>query len=41
VTDRVPAGDHLLVVGAVRAVPYLSEASDPLIRFAGRYRPLS
>jgi flavin reductase (DIM6/NTAB) family NADH-FMN oxidoreductase RutF len=35
--QRVPAGDHLLVIAAVRAVPYVSAAGDPLIRFAGRY----
>ncbi|HTT50680.1 MAG TPA: flavin reductase family protein [Streptosporangiaceae bacterium] len=37
VTERVPAGDHLLAIAAVRHVPYLAEAGEPLIRFAGRY----
>ena len=35
--QRVPAGDHLLVIASVLAVPYLAETGDPLIRFAGRY----
>jgi flavin reductase (DIM6/NTAB) family NADH-FMN oxidoreductase RutF len=37
VTTRVPAGDHLLLVARVLAVPYLAEAGDPLIRFRGGY----
>ncbi len=37
VTERIPAGDHLLAIAAVRHVPYLAEAGEPLIRFAGRY----
>lgn len=37
VTDRIPAGDHLLAIAAVRHIPYLAEAGQPLIRFAGRY----
>ncbi len=36
-TERVPAGDHLLVIARVLAIPYVSDADDPLIRFAGRY----
>ena len=40
VTQRVPAGDHLLVIAAVLAVPYLATTGHPLIRFAGRYPPL-
>jgi flavin reductase (DIM6/NTAB) family NADH-FMN oxidoreductase RutF len=39
VTERIPAGDHLLAIAAVRHVPYLAEAGQPLIRFAGRYLP--
>jgi len=35
--QRVPAGDHLLVIASVLAVPYVAEAGEPLIRFAGRY----
>jgi flavin reductase (DIM6/NTAB) family NADH-FMN oxidoreductase RutF len=38
VTERIPAGDHLLALATVRHVPYLAEAGQPLIRFAGRYR---
>lgn len=38
--QRVPAGDHLLVIASVLGVPYVSDASDPLIRFAGRYPAL-
>lgn len=37
VTDRFPAGDHLLVVARVVAVPYAAESGEPLIRFRGRY----
>ena len=37
VARRVPAGDHLLVISEVVAVPYVTEAGDPLIRFRGRY----
>ena len=36
-TQRVPAGDHLLVIASVRQVAYLAESGEPLIRFAGRY----
>jgi flavin reductase (DIM6/NTAB) family NADH-FMN oxidoreductase RutF len=37
VSDLIPAGDHLLVVARVVAVPYTAESGDPLIRFRGRY----
>ena len=37
VTDRIPAGDHLLLVARVVAVPYAAETGEPLIRFGGRY----
>jgi flavin reductase (DIM6/NTAB) family NADH-FMN oxidoreductase RutF len=37
VTARVPAGDHLLLIGRVLAVPYVAEAGQPLIRFRGGY----
>lgn len=33
----VPAGDHLLVIGAVRAIPYAENPGVPLIRFRNRY----
>jgi flavin reductase (DIM6/NTAB) family NADH-FMN oxidoreductase RutF len=35
--QRVPAGDHLLVIASVLLVPYVAESGDPLVRFAGRY----
>lgn len=41
VSDRVPAGDHLLVIGRVLAVPYVAEAAAPLLRFRGSYRSLA
>jgi flavin reductase (DIM6/NTAB) family NADH-FMN oxidoreductase RutF len=37
---RVPAGDHLLVIASVLAVPYVADSGSPLIRFAGRYPAL-
>jgi flavin reductase (DIM6/NTAB) family NADH-FMN oxidoreductase RutF len=37
VIQRILAGDHLLLIASVRAVPYLAESGEPLIRFAGRY----
>jgi flavin reductase (DIM6/NTAB) family NADH-FMN oxidoreductase RutF len=37
VGTRVPAGDHLIVLGHVLAVPYVAETGDPLIRFRGGY----
>ncbi len=37
VTERIPAGDHLLALAAVRHVPYLAETGQPLVRFAGHY----
>ena len=40
-TERVPAGDHLLIIARVLAVPYVAEAGDPLIRYRGRYPALS
>jgi flavin reductase (DIM6/NTAB) family NADH-FMN oxidoreductase RutF len=40
VARRVPAGDHLLVLASVVAVPYVAESGDPLIRFRGRYPAL-
>jgi flavin reductase (DIM6/NTAB) family NADH-FMN oxidoreductase RutF len=39
-TQRVEAGDHLLVVARVLDVPYLAEGGEPLIRFRGKYPPL-
>ncbi|HYZ54023.1 MAG TPA: flavin reductase family protein [Streptosporangiaceae bacterium] len=37
VTQRVPAGDHLVVIARVLAVPYVAPSGDPLVRFRGRY----
>jgi flavin reductase (DIM6/NTAB) family NADH-FMN oxidoreductase RutF len=39
VTTRVPAGDHVLLVGSVLTVPYVAEAGSPLVRFRGGYLP--
>jgi flavin reductase (DIM6/NTAB) family NADH-FMN oxidoreductase RutF len=36
-TQRIPAGDHLLVIARVLGVPYVADGGEPLIRFAGRY----
>jgi flavin reductase (DIM6/NTAB) family NADH-FMN oxidoreductase RutF len=38
--NRLPAGDHILVIARILAVPYVTDAGDPLIRFAGRYPAL-
>jgi flavin reductase (DIM6/NTAB) family NADH-FMN oxidoreductase RutF len=38
--SRVPAGDHLLVVGLVVGVEHPAEHARPLLYFAGRYRRL-
>jgi len=40
VTQRVPAGDHLVLIARVVAVPYQAPSGDPLIRFRGRYPSL-
>ena len=37
VAERRPAGDHLLLIARVLAVPYVAETGDPLIRFRGGY----
>jgi flavin reductase (DIM6/NTAB) family NADH-FMN oxidoreductase RutF len=39
--QRLPAGDHLLVVASVRNVAYVADTGSPLIRFAGRYPALA
>jgi flavin reductase (DIM6/NTAB) family NADH-FMN oxidoreductase RutF len=36
-TQRIPAGDHLLVIAAVLGTEYVAEGGGPLIRFGGRY----
>ena len=38
--QRMPTGDHLLVIASVLTVPYVSGSGSPLIRFAGRYPAL-
>jgi flavin reductase (DIM6/NTAB) family NADH-FMN oxidoreductase RutF len=37
VRSRIPAGDHIVLVARVTAVPYVAESGDPLIRFRGSY----
>jgi flavin reductase (DIM6/NTAB) family NADH-FMN oxidoreductase RutF len=39
--ERMAAGDHLLVIARVQAVPYQAEGGQPLVRFRGRYPPFS
>jgi flavin reductase (DIM6/NTAB) family NADH-FMN oxidoreductase RutF len=41
VTQRIPAGDHLLLVAAAAAVPYVAQSGAPLVRFRGGYPPLA
>jgi flavin reductase (DIM6/NTAB) family NADH-FMN oxidoreductase RutF len=41
VVNRVPAGDHLLVIARVLAVSNLAETGQPLLRFRGRYAALA
>ena len=38
--QRVLAGDHLLVIASVLAVPYVADAESPLSRYTGRYPSL-
>ena len=35
--QRIPAGDHLLVIARVTGVPYVTESGQPLVRFRRRY----
>ena len=37
--QRIPAGDHLLVIGRVTGVSYVTDAGEPLIRFRRHYLP--
>ena len=37
--QRILAGDHLLVIAGIAAVPYTSDSGSPLIRFRNRYPP--
>ncbi|HEY2551105.1 MAG TPA: flavin reductase family protein [Streptosporangiaceae bacterium] len=41
VTQRIPAGDHLLIIAQVLAVPYVARAGAPLVRFRGSYPALA
>jgi len=41
VSQRMAAGDHLLVIGRVLAVPYVAESGEPLVRFRSGYPALS
>ena len=41
VTQRVPAGDHLLLIAAVLAAPPATSGGAPLIRFRGGYPALA
>ncbi len=41
VTQRVPAGDHLVLIARVVAVLYVAPAGEPLIRFRGHYPSLT
>jgi flavin reductase (DIM6/NTAB) family NADH-FMN oxidoreductase RutF len=41
VTQRIPAGDHLLLMAEVTAVPHISPSGAPLIRFRGGYPRLA
>ena len=36
-SQRVEAGDHLLVIARVLGVPYIAESGEPLVRFRSRY----
>ena len=41
ISQRVPAGDHLVLIAQVRAVPYVAPAGEPLVRFRGHYPTLT
>jgi flavin reductase (DIM6/NTAB) family NADH-FMN oxidoreductase RutF len=40
-SQRIPAGDHLLVIARVTAVPYAAAGGQPLLRFRNGYPALS
>ena len=40
-SQRVPAGDHLLVIAGVTGVPYVAAGGQPLVRFRGGYPAVS
>jgi flavin reductase (DIM6/NTAB) family NADH-FMN oxidoreductase RutF len=37
--QQVAAGDHVLVIARVTAVPYVADTGSPLVRFRNRYLP--
>jgi flavin reductase (DIM6/NTAB) family NADH-FMN oxidoreductase RutF len=37
--QRIPAGDHLVVIGAISGIPYAEGPGAPLVRFRNRYMP--
>jgi flavin reductase (DIM6/NTAB) family NADH-FMN oxidoreductase RutF len=37
--QKIPAGDHLLVIARVTGVAYVADSGDPLIRFRRHYLP--
>jgi flavin reductase (DIM6/NTAB) family NADH-FMN oxidoreductase RutF len=41
VAQRVPAGDHLLLIAEVTAVPHIAPSGAPLIRFRSSYPRLA
>jgi flavin reductase (DIM6/NTAB) family NADH-FMN oxidoreductase RutF len=40
-TQRLPTGDHLLLIAEVVAIPHIAPAGAPLIRFRGGYPRLA
>jgi flavin reductase (DIM6/NTAB) family NADH-FMN oxidoreductase RutF len=36
-SQRIPAGDHLLVIAGVAAIQYVAPGGQPLVRFRGGY----
>jgi flavin reductase (DIM6/NTAB) family NADH-FMN oxidoreductase RutF len=41
IAQRLPAGDHLLLIAEVTAVPHIAPSGTPLIRFRGSYPRLA
>jgi flavin reductase (DIM6/NTAB) family NADH-FMN oxidoreductase RutF len=41
IAQRLPAGDHLLLIAEVTAVPHIAPSGAPLIRFRGSYPRLA
>jgi flavin reductase (DIM6/NTAB) family NADH-FMN oxidoreductase RutF len=39
--NLIPAGDHLLALGQVLDIPYVSDSAPPLVRFRGSYPALA